>query len=85
MDSLRDIVEKRTSEMERRLHVLKTCIDKLNDVDKRILKLRYYRGFTLETIGMQISKSKQAAFYSLSRIHLLLTQCIKRTLNSEMR
>jgi RNA polymerase sigma-70 factor (ECF subfamily) len=83
VNSLQEEVEKALPEMDRRLGALERCIQKLMQVDKYILKLRYEREFTLENIGAHISKSTRATYYSLVRIHKSLMQCIKQTLAEE--
>jgi RNA polymerase sigma-70 factor (ECF subfamily) len=83
INSLQEEVEKALPEMDRRLGALERCVQKLMQVDKYILKLRYERELTLENIGAHISKSTRATYYSLVRIHKLLMQCIKQTLAEE--
>jgi RNA polymerase sigma-70 factor (ECF subfamily) len=70
-------------EMDHRLSAMRKCIDKLAQVDRYILKLRYEKDLTLENIGAHISKSTRATYYALVRIHRLLLQCIKQTLAEE--
>ncbi len=76
-------MERVIPEMDRRMGAMKKCIDKLAQVDRRILKLRYEKDLTLENIGAHISKSTRATYYALVRIHRLLLQCIKQTLAEE--
>jgi RNA polymerase sigma-70 factor (ECF subfamily) len=83
INSLQKDVEKVLPEMDRRLGALERCVQKLEQADKYILKLRYERELTLENIGAHISKSTRATYYSLVRIHKLLMQCIKQTLAEE--
>lgn len=83
MNSIKDHLERKLPYMDAHYDALKNCIKKLNQTDQTIVKLRYEKGYTFENIGAHISKSTRAAFYSLSRIHQLLMQCIKKTLNRE--
>jgi len=81
MDSITVEVERKSPEIDDRLKALKKCINKLNHRDQTLLKLRYDKAYTFESIGASISKSTRATFYSLSRIHELLLRCVQRTLN----
>lgn len=83
VDSLEQEVVRVIPEMDRRLGAMKKCIQKLNQVDRYILKLRYEKDLTLENIGAHISRSTRATYYALVRIHRLLLQCIKQTLAEE--
>lgn len=80
MISIKEEFEKKTPQINDRLYALKNCIKQLDDTDRDILKLRYDKGLTLESIGDHISKSTRAAFYSLSRIHKLLMVCVEKKL-----
>ncbi|HOK67524.1 MAG TPA: sigma-70 family RNA polymerase sigma factor [Anaerohalosphaeraceae bacterium] len=70
-------------EMDLRMGAMKKCIDKLAQMDRYILKLRYEKDLTLENIGAHISKSTRATYYALVRIHRFLLQCIRQTLAEE--
>jgi RNA polymerase sigma-70 factor (ECF subfamily) len=70
--------------MEDRLDALKNCVKKLDDSQRNLLKMRYEEGITIKNIGAYISKSTSTAFYSLSIIHKLLFQCVRRTLGEEL-
>lgn len=86
-DSIADALEQEVvrvlPEMDRRMGAMKKCIEKLPQVDRQILKLRYEKELTLENIGAHISRSTRATYYALVRIHRLLLQCIKQTLAEE--
>ncbi len=84
MDSIKAEVEKKLPEMDDHLYALKKCIKRLNHVDQILVKLRYDKGYTLENIGAHLSKSTRATFYAMSRVHQVLTQCIKRTLGGKV-
>ncbi len=82
-ESLEQEVVRTLPEMDRRMGAMKQCIDKLAQMDRYILKLRYEKDLTLENIGAHISKSTRATYYALVRIHRNLLQCIKQTLAEE--
>ena len=76
--SIEKAVENSMPEMEEKLEALNNCVNKLDDNQKYLLKLRYDKKQTLKEIGDSISKSTRMTFYTLSKIHQVLLQCVKR-------
>ena len=80
IESIEKQVEQKLPKMNDRLVALKDCVKKLDTEDQKMIRLRYEQGCTLKSVGDKVSRSTRATFYSLSRIHQLLEQCIKKTL-----
>ncbi|MCM2374188.1 sigma-70 family RNA polymerase sigma factor [Aporhodopirellula aestuarii] len=63
---------------------LGTCLKKLDDADKELIKHRYYDGLSVKEIAEQLGRSSYAVYRELSRIHGMLSRCIERTLAEEI-
>ena len=80
INSIHNEVTRKLQDIDYHLDLLKKCAQKLDTVDRHLLKLRYEKGYTLQKIGELVSKSTRATYYSLARIHKLLLGCIRRNL-----
>lgn len=63
-----------------RIDILKDCIAKLSDKEKKLLHFRYEKDLTFEHIADRFSLSIPAIYKALSRIHASLAKCIRMTL-----
>ena len=66
--------------IQEQIEILKKCIQKLSDKEKKILRLRYERNLTFDGIAEQFGISMQAVYKTVSRIHAGLAKCIQLTL-----
>ena len=58
---------------------LKECLHKLSSRDQYLMHLRYSVGLTVKEVSTRIHKSIRIIYYSISRIHGRLLECIERT------
>ena len=84
LDSIEKVVEKTIPEMDEKLNALNKCVQKLSVSQRRVLKLRYDKKMTFKEIGVHISKSTRATFYTISKIHQILLGCVKTTQTEEL-
>jgi RNA polymerase sigma-70 factor (ECF subfamily) len=63
-----------------RIEILKECMTKLSDKEKKLLRLRYEQDLTFEHIARQFRLSIPAIYKALSRIHASLAKCVRLTL-----
>lgn len=77
-------VENGIDEMDDRLNALKNCVRKLSERQRNLLKMRYEKGYSIKNIAAYISKSTSAAFYSLSKVHKLLLECVRKSLREDL-
>jgi RNA polymerase sigma-70 factor (ECF subfamily) len=77
-----DIIEQLESEdvvnEDTRIGLLRQCIQKLRDTERRILELRYEEGATLKTLAGRLGVNVNTLYSQLSKIHLMLLNCIKK-------
>ena len=62
---------------------LASCLQKLNERDRRLILTRYERGSGVERAAVVSGRSLQAAYKALMRIKQVLHDCISNTLNKE--
>ena len=62
-----------------RLVALERCIEKLTDVDRRLIRARYVDRAPTEQLAASFSQSRRTLFRNLERIRRLLFECISRS------
>ncbi len=67
----------------RHLEAVKTCIQKLDINDYKLIQLRYELNETVKHIAGRFGHSVQSIYKSLARIHTLLMSCVNRQLRRE--
>ncbi len=68
---------------DRRVDALKQCVNKLNDRDYELIRLRYEEEIPVKTIANKAGRSLQSVYKRMARIHNLLSNCVRRTMNRE--
>lgn len=63
-----------------RIDTLRRCIQKLKGAERRILSLRYDEGTTLKSLAGRLGLNVNTLYSRLSKIHLMLLNCIKRSM-----
>lgn len=62
-----------------RLVALDKCLDKLSDLDRRLILARYVDRDSAEQIAATFSQSRRTLFRNLERVRRLLFDCISRS------
>lgn len=75
--------EKMVPEMEKRFQALKDCLGKLNRKDIDLLKLRYTHNYPAKMIALRIGTTINMVYQNMSRIKLLLVNCVRKQLRAE--
>lgn len=63
--------------------ILRRCIQKLPERSRRLVKLRYEDGLTLQGVADRLSSTLQAAHKALSRIRVGLRRCVEQEIAAE--
>jgi RNA polymerase sigma-70 factor, ECF subfamily len=58
-----------------------SCIAKLNEQDRELMRLRYEPGARVEDVARQVGRSTKAVYNALGRIRGWLLECIERTVS----
>lgn len=65
-----------------RLEALNECLKKMPDEIRQILKLRYEQNTPIKEIAEKMRKPVPGMYKRISRVHILLQQCINSTLSA---
>ena len=84
-----DTIEKETvtkmESFQEEAEVLRGCIGKLSPKHKQYLRLRYEQGLSYREIGRQIAVSMQAVYKTMTRIQVVLLNCVRLNLHEDVR
>lgn len=67
-------------DLSERTDALRKCCEKLKDVDRKILSLRYRKDVSMKKIAQVLGRSTTGIYHTMARIHSLLQECVDRTL-----
>lgn len=76
LDNLCPISEK--IEYDHRMEALHLCFERLPDIQKHILEMRYSENLAIREIALRIGKPIHGMYKAVTKIHFLLQQCIER-------
>lgn len=63
-----------------RQEALRTCLERLPDHSRRLLRMRYEEALPLERMARKLEKRLEAVHMTLSRIRTKLLQCVRQRL-----
>jgi RNA polymerase sigma-70 factor, ECF subfamily len=66
---------------DERRDALEGCLEKLNERDRELIRLRYQPDATVQEVADRAGRSLKAVYRSLSRIHAQLLLCIRKSLS----
>ncbi len=69
-------ISKNEGSYDRRSDALKSCVTKLSRPHRQILLMRYTRDMEVEEIGREVGRSEGAVYRLLSRIRMMLQDCV---------
>ena len=81
MDELADLTAEKISDIDKRVHALEECLNKLQDGDRKLIEKRYEKGVKVRQIAQEIGRPEQGLYKSMARIHNSLRMCVERTLS----
>lgn len=87
-DSLMDLFEQEGAanldSFQEESEALRRCIQKLPSRHKQYLLLRYEQSLSYREIGRQIAISMQAVYKTMTRIHIVLLNCVRLNLREDV-
>ena len=78
-----EVAKEKHAETDDRIEKLRDCIQKLKHDDQLLLKARYELEYTATNLAAQLNRSVQYIYKHLSRIHYLLSTCVKKRIREE--
>ncbi len=83
VEILADEFDEESETLQRERNALETCLRKLPDHQRRLVKSAYAPGRTIREVAEELGKSATAFYKTLNRIRQTLLDCIERTLKEE--
>ncbi|MBP7050053.1 MAG: sigma-70 family RNA polymerase sigma factor [Phycisphaerae bacterium] len=83
LEAIEDRVVAAVADVDARRDALRACLQKLDEADRRLIRLRYETGATTRTVADRVGRGIDAVYKALNRIHVQLLFCIRRTLSME--
>lgn len=68
-----------------RREALRHCVEELDGANRKLIDLHYERGLSLSEMGAQLGRGAGAVQVALSRARTVLSKCIQRRMNEEVR
>lgn len=82
LDSLSEIAAEVVEEADDRFEALETCLAKLPQSDREMIRMRYEEQVSAKNIASRIDRSSSAVHKALTRVHRRLLECIERTMRT---
>jgi RNA polymerase sigma-70 factor (ECF subfamily) len=76
--SIEDYISKDTQKTSTDQAHLDTCMQQLSEQDLRLIRMRYSRKITTKAMADELGRSIHGLYSTLSRIHVVLAECVQR-------
>jgi len=83
LETVSDTTLDHADQLDTRAHALSSCIAKLNDDHRSIIRMRYFDGMSIDGISSRTRRAVGAVYRVLSRIRRNLHDCVNQQLASE--
>jgi RNA polymerase sigma-70 factor (ECF subfamily) len=83
LDVLQAEAPEMLKELDSRTEIIRKCLRKLEEKDISLIRLRYGKGLTFQSISEQVGRSAQSIHKSIARIHNAIIFCVRRTSTPE--
>lgn len=78
LESVAFEISKNEQSFDKRTDALKSCVLKLSRPHRQILLMRYTREMDIDQIGREVGRSEGAVYRLLSRIRMMLQDCVTK-------
>jgi len=68
--------------MDERVSAVESCIDKLKEKDRQLIKNRYEQGSKIKDIAINIGRSPQVMYKTFARIHNSIRLCVQQAIKA---
>lgn len=80
VEQLADAIRLESEALEQQHEALQTCLSRLSEMDRQLLRLRYTPGLSIKVVSKETGRSVDAIYKSLQRIYVRLSECVARRL-----
>ncbi len=85
IDMLADDASERLAHQDERVDALRSCIEKLSEKQRAVLRMRYQEEKPIKLIATEWNRSQVAIYKMLKQIHFGLLACISETMADHAR
>jgi RNA polymerase sigma-70 factor (ECF subfamily) len=78
VEAVAEEIDRQSEGLERKTNALKYCLQKLPEVHRKMVLWRYYEDCSIAEIALRSQRSSEAVYRLLSRIRLVLSECVTR-------
>jgi RNA polymerase sigma-70 factor, ECF subfamily len=78
VEAVAEEIDRQSEGLERKTNALKQCIEKLPEKHRKMVLWRYYEDCSIGEIAVRSQRSSEAVYRLLSRIRLVLSECVRR-------
>lgn len=71
------------AQLDARKEALRRCVEELPESNQRLVRMRYFENRSYREVSETVSRSVEALYVALSRIHRALHKCVERHLAEE--
>jgi len=71
------------TQLDARKEALRGCVEELSEPNQRLVRMRYFENRSYREVAETVSRSVEALYVALSRIHRALHKCVERRLAEE--
>ena len=79
-DDISKLAESESENTDKRFKALRSCVKKLSTLDQNIINLRFEKGIPVKKLSQDSGYSVDAIYKRISRIYVVLRQCVNGTL-----
>lgn len=79
-DDISKLAESESENTDKRFKALRNCVKKLSTLDQNIINLRFEKGIPVKKLSQDSGYSVDAIYKRISRIYVVLRQCVNGTL-----
>lgn len=79
LEAIEDIQFGNMAREEQTVEMLRECMERLKKEDRHVLSMRYEEEMTLQRLAGQLGLTVDSVFRQISRIHIALLNCIRRS------
>lgn len=85
LEAVANKAESLADTLEARQHHLGKCIERLREKDRQLLRDRYFKAGSVETLAQQWGRSVEAIYKALQRVRRQLVECVEQAVAQEAR
>lgn len=80
LDKIADCASNKLDHMDDRMSALQSCVNKLSERDRRLIRIRYEQNLTMKDIADHVDRPVGGIYKAMARIHDALHRCVRLNL-----